>query len=149
MAKPLPIILQTVSYKKVHRPQLSFIFSLKSPKGSRTSSDHSAQSPFHNAANSKDLHVVGCSLVKEYISFEQDSTMHQDGLPQQDARGVCWILIYSILQVLMSATRAPEEIRDTNGTKYHLFVNVSNVYPWTDESHAKLDPPVSNYAQKK
>jgi hypothetical protein len=47
-----------------------------------------------------------------------------------DARKVRWILIYGTLQYLISALRAPTEVRDTEGPKYHLNCLVTEPAQW-------------------
>jgi hypothetical protein len=144
---PLPLLPNAVSYKKARCERLSSIFNLKSSKDHVTGGSHSARSALCTAANARDLHVAPCSLVKAYKAFERDSAVPRDGLSLQDARKVRWILIYSVLQVLISATRVPKEVHHTDETKYPLCVNIHCLLPWNDRSHAKPAHSISDCAR--
>jgi hypothetical protein len=126
---PLPLLPDTFSYKQAHRRRLSTVFNLKSSKGFRSGWNDSARSSLRAAANTKDTHILDRSLVKAYRAFERENVMPQDGLTLQEEREVRWILIYSILQVLIAATRAP-----------------AGILPWRDEPHAQPAPSTFKYA---
>jgi len=54
----------------------------------------------------------------------------EDKVSIADARKVRWILIYGVLQMLVSATRAPKEVRDTESPAYPLCCLVAGNPPW-------------------
>lgn len=83
------------------------------------------------ATNSGCVRVMGSPLVKEYRRFEESWTMKEtETISCSDARKVRWILIYSILQTLISVTRAPIQVRDTEGISYPLCCQVASQPPW-------------------
>jgi hypothetical protein len=84
------------------------------------------------ATNWIDFRMMGSSLVREYVHFERDWTLDQDErLSSADARKVRWLLIYGILQTLISVTRAPVEVRDTEGVSYPLCCQTAGTPPWS------------------
>ena len=84
------------------------------------------------ATNSDDMKVMECALVREYLRFEREWTIVEEGkLSSADARKVRWILIYAILQTLVSVTRAPTEVRDTEDVSYPLCCQLGGTPPWT------------------
>ncbi|KAL8842536.1 MAG: hypothetical protein Q9170_000490 [Blastenia crenularia] len=87
------------------------------------------------ATNPSDIKVMECSLVREYLRFEKSWTLQEkdDSVSCSDARKVRWILIYAILQTLISVTRAPSEVRDTEGVPYPLCCQVAGTPPWDDD----------------
>ncbi|KAJ8116545.1 hypothetical protein OPT61_g2051 [Boeremia exigua] len=68
--------------------------------------------------------VGGSSIVQEYAHFERtySSTLNQrdEKVSVADARKVRWLLIYGTLQYLVSALRAPKEVRDAETADYPL-----------------------------
>ncbi|KAL6715981.1 hypothetical protein ACLMJK_006943 [Lecanora helva] len=94
------------------------------------------------AANLGDREIMACSLVREYMQFEKVWTIREDStVSSADARKVRWILVYAILQTLISVTRAPQEVRDTEGVAYPLCCQIGGTPPWqTEESTRKIKP---------
>lgn len=91
------------------------------------------------ASNSHDDGIMNSGLVREYLRFEKQWTMlEQSTVSCADARKVRWILVYAILQILISVTRAPQEVRDTEGVSYPLCCQIAGTPPWyTGEKKAK------------
>ncbi|KAL8870948.1 MAG: hypothetical protein Q9174_003123, partial [Haloplaca sp. 1 TL-2023] len=87
------------------------------------------------ATNPSDIKVMECSLVREYLRFEKSWTLHEkdDSVSCSDARKIRWILIYAVLQTLISVTRAPTEVRDTEGVPYPLCCQIAGTPPWDEE----------------
>lgn len=77
-----------------------------------------------SAATNVDCDAVKESaLVQEYIAFERECVFkEEEKLSQADGRKVRWLLIYGVLQTLISVTRAPKEVRDTEGVSYSLCI---------------------------
>ncbi|KAG9234850.1 hypothetical protein BJ875DRAFT_292121 [Amylocarpus encephaloides] len=79
------------------------------------------------------------TLVRAYRGFEKDTVFSpnqaekHDQLSHADARKVRWILIYSVLQTLLSATKVPDQVRDTQNVGYHLCVFTTGAPPWNDD----------------
>lgn len=75
--------------------------------------------------------VMDCGLVREYLRFERQWTMQeQSSVSCADARKVRWLLVYAILQILISVTRAPPEVKDTEGVSYPLCCQIGGTPPW-------------------
>lgn len=109
------------------------------------------------ATNPGDMAVMECRLVREYLKFEKSWTMsEEEHISCTDARKVRWILVYAMLQTLISVTRAPKEVRDTEDVSYPLCCQIAGTPPWNigkksqpfDESHTvpitKISTPVPN-----
>lgn len=93
------------------------------------------------ATNSTDDEVMSCGLVREYLRFEKSWTMREESAVScADARKVRWILVYAILQTLISVTRAPQEVRDTEGVSYSLCCQTGGTPPWGNGQKRKAKP---------
>ncbi|CZR66173.1 uncharacterized protein PAC_16074 [Phialocephala subalpina] len=96
-------------------------------------------SSLSKATNRTNQSLLECSLVRAYRGFEKDCVFSpskadkHDKLSFTDARKVRWILVYSILQTLLSVTRVPEQVRDTQNVPYSLSVLVAGCPPWKGE----------------
>ncbi|KAE8451972.1 hypothetical protein EG329_002136 [Mollisiaceae sp. DMI_Dod_QoI] len=96
-------------------------------------------SSLSKATNRSNQSLLECSLVRAYRGFEKDCVFSptkadkHDKLSFTDARKVRWILVYSILQTLLSVTRVPEQVRDTQNVPYSLSVLVAGCPPWKGE----------------
>ena len=104
------------------------------------------------ATNPSDMAVMECRLVREYLKFEKSWSMSQEErISCADARKVRWILVYAMLQTLISVTRAPKEVRDTEDVSYPLCCQIAGTPPWKlgmrpqpfDEGQAAVDAKVS------
>lgn len=105
------------------------------------------------ATNPNGMAVMECRLVREYLKFENSWSMsEEERISCADARKVRWILIYAMLQTLISVTRAPPEVRDTEDVSYPLCCQIAGTPPWGpstkvrpfDEGHPKSDVRVLN-----
>ncbi|CAL8575188.1 hypothetical protein XPA_001128 [Xanthoria parietina] len=87
------------------------------------------------ATNRSDIKILECSLVREYLRFEKSWTLLEkdESVSCSDARKVRWILIYAILQTLISVTRAPAEVRDTEDVSYPLCCQIAGTPPWDED----------------
>jgi len=95
------------------------------------------------ATNLNDDEVMNCDLVREYLRFEKQWTMKEDTTVScADARKVRWILVYAILQTLISVTRAPKEVRDTESVSYALCCQIAGTPPWQTGDKARKIKPV-------
>lgn len=107
------------------------------------------------ASKRRDAELMKCSLVKAYSLFEKDyifSSVKADKnshLSLADARKVRWILVYTMLQTLRSATEIPDEVRDTQGIPYDLCVRTAGCPPWREEqgSISRLDQEIGQAEQ--
>ncbi|KAI4257298.1 MAG: hypothetical protein LQ352_001710 [Teloschistes flavicans] len=96
---------------------------------------NAAEAALSTATNSDDSKVMECSLVREYLRFEKSWTLQEkdESVSCSDARKIRWILIYAILQTLISVTRAPPEVRDTEGVPYPLCCQIAGTPPWDED----------------
>ncbi|KAF2663996.1 hypothetical protein BT63DRAFT_117179 [Microthyrium microscopicum] len=95
------------------------------------------------ATNTEDNKVLNSPLVKAYRTFEhQLSSEKVEKLSVSDARKVRWILVYCTLQMLVSVTRAPLQVRDVDGPTYPLCFDASMLPPWRmmPETPGDFDP---------
>ena len=84
-----------------------------------------------SATNVYDVKVVNCALVREYASFEREYTVREnERLSAVETRKIRWVLVYTMLQTLISVTRVPEEVRDTDGISYSLCCQTAGTPPW-------------------
>jgi hypothetical protein len=89
------------------------------------------------ASNRQNTELLECSLVKAYRGFEKQcifSEAKEDKktrVSPATARKVCWIMVYAMLQTLLSCTRVPEQVRDAFDVPYHLCVQTAGCPPWS------------------
>lgn len=90
------------------------------------------------ATNIHDTAVTSSSIVQEYAYFERtySSTLNQrdEKVSVVDARKVRWLLIYGSLQYLVSALRAPKEVRDAETADYPLCCLLPEQSSWPGSS---------------
>ena len=131
-----------VPYHLCQKPQgFSKLFESKQSKADRKTARFSALTA---ATNPADLSASDCALVREYLRFEKTCALDEDDkLSCADARKVRWILIYGMLQTLISVTRAPVEVRDTEGVSYPLCCQIAGTPPWQVSKAQKPQLPAS------
>ncbi|USW57859.1 hypothetical protein Slin15195_G111780 [Septoria linicola] len=83
------------------------------------------------ATNSHDQSVIRNRLVQEYIRFE--GLKMEEKVTSTEARKVRWLLVYSALQLLISITKAPAEVRDTRTPSYPLCVLDTACPTWPED----------------
>ena len=137
---PLPRVPE-VAFIHAPKPRgLSKVFGSKQAKLDHRMASLGALSA---ATNSDDMTVMECSLVREYFRFEREWTVREDEkISSGDARKVRWILIYAVLQTLISVTRAPTEVRDTEGVSYPLCCQTAGTPPWTFSVRTQQKKPL-------
>ncbi|KAH9818542.1 Rdx family [Teratosphaeria destructans] len=84
-----------------------------------------------HATNPDDPDTQASELVQEYQRFERLKL--QEKLSISEARKVRWLLIYAVLQTLISITRAPPEVRDTETPSYPLCVTTAGCPTWLEK----------------
>ncbi|RYN39632.1 hypothetical protein AA0112_g3517 [Alternaria arborescens] len=76
------------------------------------------------ATNTLDSSAMESSIVQAYIHFEKahaiNASQREGKISSTDARKVRWLVIYGTLQYLVSALRAPKEVRDSESPEYAL-----------------------------
>lgn len=82
-------------------------------------------------SSNRDWEIMRCLLVRHYSDFEQGSVLDDfEKVSIVDGRKVRWILVYAILQTLISVMQAPKQVRDTEGLSYSLCCQVPEALPW-------------------
>lgn len=134
----LPLIPKVPAQLNKEKP-LSRLFGNKQAEQRRRLASSAALSI---ATNPTKKNVMNCPLVHQYYQFEHQWTvMEGSTVSCANARKVRWILVYAILQILISVTRAPKEVRDTESVSYPLCCQIAGTPPWqTDEKGEKLRP---------
>ncbi|KAF2725571.1 hypothetical protein K431DRAFT_260352 [Polychaeton citri CBS 116435] len=128
---PLPLIPESSIAKKSTEGQKG----LRGFKLARTlsSSGDKMQGPrqaLAHATNSQNPDATQNELVQEYHRFERQRL--EEKITLQEARKVRWLLIYCTLQMLVSITKAPSEVRDTETPSYPLCVLTNGCPPWQE-----------------
>lgn len=124
---PLPLVPKVPS--ALHNGNLlSRLFGSKQSKNDRR---FHAAAALLEATNRSDEQVMNNGLVREYSRFEKSWTMTEDETVScADARKVRWILVYTIFQTLVSVTKVPNEVRDTEKVSYPLCCQIAGTPPW-------------------
>lgn len=84
------------------------------------------------ASNSNSRRVMSNGLVQAYIRFELQKSAER--ITTAEARKVRWLLVYGVLQMLISVTKAPIEVRDSKTPSYPLCVSTADLPPWTEDA---------------
>ena len=135
---PLPLVPKVPS-ELAHRKSFGRLFGNRQARLDRRVA---ASAALCAATNSADEAVMSCELVRQYLRFEKQWTMKEETTVScADARKVRWILVYAILQTLISVTRAPKEVRDTEGVKYPLCCQIAGTPPWQSGEKPKKNKP--------
>lgn len=126
---PLPLVPEFPrSMHKQKSRRMLRVFGSRKAKFDRRATALAALSA---ATNPDNVEVMECPLVREYLYFERTWTMKElETVTCAEARKVRWILIYAVLQTLICVTRAPREVRDTDGVSYPLCCQVVGTPPW-------------------
>ena len=140
---PLPLLPQSVTYPDREQSSSSLNFlKFRASFGCRkakTEKRLAAMTALSAATNTSDVAIVRCPLVQEYMRFEDACAWERDEkISAADGRKVRWMLIYAILQVLVSVNQAPKDVRHTDGVSYPLCVKMPDLFPW--ETAERLQP---------
>ncbi|TKA71580.1 hypothetical protein B0A49_11803 [Cryomyces minteri] len=140
---PLPLMPDyddRESKTQLQRALLAFKLGKKQAKAERGVTARTALSA---ATNKVEPSVVNCPLVKSYMRFEREwSVKQEEKVSVADARKVRWIFIYGVLQSLVSVTRAPKEVRDTESPSYPLCCLVAGMPPWQAGTKTLITPAI-------
>ncbi|KAK6601558.1 hypothetical protein H4I96_06899 [Botrytis cinerea] len=111
------------------------------PKSDKTHNDSSLDSmnALDKATNRQNLQLTDCALVRAYRGFEKECANQANSkvtaaekMSQAEARKIRWILIYSSLQILIQATKVPDEVRATQNVAYNISIRTGECPPWND-----------------
>ncbi|KAI7094610.1 hypothetical protein KC352_g39392, partial [Hortaea werneckii] len=117
---PLPLLPVSSSEKRSVKTQKSLL-SLKLGRYDQANVEKpTIREALHEATNAQNEKLLACDLVREYQRFERQRL--EEKLSVVEARKVRWLLVYSALQMLISITRAPKEVRAPEATSYPLCV---------------------------
>lgn len=139
---PLPRLPATAAFPAQHKSKpFSKFFGNKQAKMEHRMAEYTA---LVRATNCDDIKIMESGLVREYFRFERDWTLREEEkISSPGARKVRWLLVYTILQTLISVTRAPQEVRDTEGVTYPLCCQTAGTPPWNTN---KPSPPPTTAA---
>lgn len=129
---PMPLLPDHVDDRAGTQSQRALQTLKLGTKQSKAEQYMTVRTAFTKATNSSNQSIMNSKLVKDYQRFEREwARTHEEKVSIRDARKVRWLLIYSCLQVLVSAIRAPKEVKDVEGPEYPLCCLVPSALPWT------------------
>lgn len=142
---PLPLLPSDVASRKRTESQKSLRALTLGSKQVKTERYLSARQALTEASNSSNISLTNTRIIQEYMYFERQCAMgnREEKVSLADARKVRWLLIYGTLQYLMSALRAPAEVRDTE-PDYPLCCLITEPSPW--EVGMKVSSPPSTHS---
>ncbi|KAF2796092.1 hypothetical protein K505DRAFT_238574 [Melanomma pulvis-pyrius CBS 109.77] len=142
---PLPLLPEHVPMKKRTQSQKTLRALTLGSKQAKTERYMTTRAALTLATNSRDITVTSCPLVQSYMRFERQCALNQrdEKVKMADARKIRWLLVYGTLQYLISAIRAPKEVRDTEGPTYPLCCLVTEKSPWQIGVKALTAPAVA------
>ncbi|KAF7902114.1 uncharacterized protein EAF01_007412 [Botrytis porri] len=111
------------------------------PKSDKTHNDSSMDSmnALDKATNRQNLRLTECTLVRAYRGFEKECATQAESkmtaaekISQAEGRKIRWIVIYSSLQILIQATKVPNQVRATQNVAYNISIRIGECPPWND-----------------
>lgn len=150
---PLPCLIPLLpvadfDHGDLRRSKSSFSV-FKSKKTRHNSRKAAVASSLAIATNIGDMRVVGSAIVREYALFERSFTIDEsERITATEARMARWMLIYALLQIIISVTNAPDQVRDVEGVDYPLCVQTAGCPPWTMGKQARRRSSSTNSIQK-
>jgi hypothetical protein len=143
---PLPLLPQHIPIKNKTQSQKTLRTFTLGSKQERTDQYMTTRASLTAATNSRDISVTSSPLVQSYMRFERQCALTQrdEKVSTADARKVRWLLIYGTLQYLISAIRAPKEVRDAGAPAYPLCCLVTEKSPWQIGTKALIAPAVAS-----
>ncbi|KAH6620110.1 hypothetical protein C7974DRAFT_226455 [Boeremia exigua] len=144
---PLPLLPSYAEpTKKAESPKALRQLTLAS-QHKKANGVHTVSAALATATNKPPAGFNGSSIVQEYARFEQTysstHTQRDEKISVVDARKVRWLLIYGTLQYLVSALRAPKEVRDAETADYPLCCLLPENSSWPGASQASTPSATS------
>ncbi|KAF7856250.1 uncharacterized protein EAF02_011509 [Botrytis sinoallii] len=111
------------------------------PKSDKNHNDSGMNSmgALDKATNRQNLRLTDCTLVRAYRGFEKECAAQANSkmaaaekISQAEGRKIRWILIYSSLQILIQATKVPDQVRATQNVAYNISIRIGECPPWND-----------------
>jgi hypothetical protein len=130
---PMPLIPSPQDAEKsldVPRERRNSLNPIRRRKAEREFRDVVSTKALIDASN-RDWSASSNPLVRRVEQFETQNVSDEfEGVSLVDGRKVRWILIYAILQTLVSVIYAPKEVRDPDGLSYALCCHPPKAIPW-------------------
>ncbi|EUC38788.1 hypothetical protein COCCADRAFT_81989 [Bipolaris zeicola 26-R-13] len=121
---PLPLLPTYISPSKKSDSHRALRQLTLASQHQKTHKIHTMSGALRAATNILDQHVTSSKIVQAYMHFENahavNACRRQEKITVMDARKVRWLLIYGTLQYLVSALRAPKQVRDSESSDYPL-----------------------------
>lgn len=140
---PLPLLPNHVSTAKKTESQKALRQLTLASQHNKTHQLHAMSAALAVATNTLSQDILNTHMLQAYMQFERvyaiNASQREDKLPAADARKVRWLVIYGTLQYLVSALRAPKEVRDSDSPDYALCC-VAEKSTWQPES--KIRTPI-------
>ncbi|KAJ4374006.1 hypothetical protein N0V83_002745 [Neocucurbitaria cava] len=134
---PLPLLPTYSPPSKRSDPQKALRQLTLASQHNKTHQMHTMNAALAVATNSLKKDVASSRIVQAYMQFEKahalDTSQREEKITAVDARKVRWLLIYGTLQYLVSALRAPKEVRDPETPDYPLCCLVAKQSTWAGE----------------
>ncbi|KAF3039090.1 hypothetical protein E8E11_000263 [Didymella keratinophila] len=145
---PLPLVPSYAEpTKKMESQKALRQLTLASQHNKAANHVHTISATLAAATNTLDLAVASSPIVQEYAHFERiySSAINQrdEKVSVVDARKVRWLLIYGTLQYLVSALRAPTEVRDAETADYPLCCLLPEQSSWPGSSQVSTPSAAS------
>ncbi len=133
---PLPLVPEPPKVPARNTSQRALLSLRVGTKQAKSEHRKSIRATLAKASNAYDRCLTTCPLVRSYVRFERDwSYKPEEKVSLQDARKVRWVLIYAVLQMLVSVVRAPKEVRTADDPNYPLCCLIPEMpkgYNWTN-----------------
>ena len=82
-------------------------------------------------SSNRDMTIMNRPLVRQYSEYESNSIADElEQIHWIEGRKIRWILIYAILQTLISVQGVPKYVRNTEGLSYSLCCHIPAQMPW-------------------
>lgn len=147
---PLPLLPSYTEPSKKMESQKALRQLTLASQHNRVNNVQSISAALAAATNSSLAATNNSSIVLEYAHFERtySSTLNQrdEKVSIVDTRKARWLLIYGTLQYLVSALRAPKEVRDTETAEYPLCCLLPEQSSWPGSSQASTPSVASGAA---
>jgi hypothetical protein len=131
---PLPLLPELQTPQQIRAERRMSLGSLLSRSGPMLGPARTPRQALQNASNALKPEVFSNRLVQEYIRFENLKMLEKTTIIE--ARKVRWLLVYSVLQMLISLTKAPADVRNPTDSSYPLCVQDTALPSWMEESVA-------------
>jgi len=134
---PLPLLPEPSMEHSRSLSSLSSRLSWTKPDKRKPDSALVALSSLSKASNCQKSELLECSFVKAFRAFEKACVFSEakedkkNRVSSATARKVRWIMVYTMLQTLVSVTEIPEEVRDAD-VPYHICVQTAGCPPWKE-----------------